>query len=78
MDNFCLGNFPHLSFDLMLLRTAKLSYIATLIMYIGEIFFYLGLALIIQSYNDSGLPFLLYIKSFFNSILMIILLLKLL
>ena len=37
-------------------------------MYVGEIILYLGLALIIQSYKDSGLPFFLYIKSFFVSV----------
>ena len=65
---YCFGNFQNLSFDHMLLKTAKMSYMETLIMYVGEIILYLGLALIIQSYKDSGLPFFLYIKSFFVSV----------
>ena len=65
---FCFGNFEELSGDLLILKTAKISYIETIVMYIAEIIFYLGFALIIQSYKDSGLPFLLYIKSFFTSV----------
>ena len=63
---YCFANFQNLSFDHMLLKTAKMSYMETLIMYVGEIILYLGLALIIQSYKDSGLPFFFYIKSFLN------------
>ena len=65
---YCFGNFKNLSGDLILLKTAKISYIETLVMYVTEIIFYLGLALIIQSYKDSGLPFLLYVKSFFKKV----------
>ena len=54
---FCFGNFEELSGDLLILKTAKISYIETIVMYITEIIFYLGLSLIIQSYKDSGLPF---------------------
>ena len=67
-STYCLGNFKTLTGDLVILRASKMSYIETLIMYITDIIFYLGLAIIIQSYKDSGLPFLLYIKSFFKSV----------
>ena len=67
-STFCLGNFQKLSGDLIILRTAKMSYIESFVMFIVDIIFYLGLSLIIQSYKDSGLPFLLYVKSFFKSV----------
>jgi ABC-type lipopolysaccharide export system ATPase subunit len=65
---FCLGNFETLSGDLIILRTAKMSYIESIVMFIVDIIFYLGLSLIIQSYKDSGLTFWLYIKSFFTKV----------
>jgi ABC-type transport system involved in multi-copper enzyme maturation permease subunit len=65
---FCLGNFKTLSGDLVILRTAKMSYIESIVMFIVDIIFYLGLAIIIQSYKDSGLSFWLYIKSFFTKV----------
>ena len=65
---FCLGNFENLSLDLLLLKTSKTFYIETVIMYIVDIIFYLGLAIIIQSYKDSGLPFFSYIKSCFTKV----------
>ena len=65
---FCLGNFETLSGDLVILRTAKMSYIESIVMFIVDIIFYLGLAIIIQSYKDSGLSFWLYIKSFFTKV----------
>ena len=65
---YCFGNFENLSSDLVILRTAKMSYIETLVMYIVEIIFYLGIAIFIQSYKNSGLPFCLYLKSFFTKV----------
>ena len=61
---YCLGNFKNVTGDLLLIRTSKMSYIESIIMYIVEIIFYLGLAIFIQSYKDSGLTFFQYIKSF--------------
>ena len=65
---YCFGNFKTLTGDLVILRTAKMCYIETLVMYIVDIIFYLGLAIFIQSYRDSGLTFGLYLKSFFKSV----------
>ena len=65
---YCFGNFEKLTGDLVILRTAKMCYIETLVMYIVDIIFYLGLAIFIQSYKDSGLTFFLFIKSFFKSV----------
>ena len=65
---FCLGNFQTLSGDLVILKTAKMCYIESLVMFAADITFYLGLARIIQSFKDSGLPFTLYVKSFFTKV----------
>ena len=65
---YCLGNFEKLTGDLVVLKTAKMSYIESIIMFVVEIIFYLGLAVIVQSYKDSGLPFMLYVKSFFKKV----------
>ena len=65
---YCFGNFKELSGDLVILRTAKMSYIETLVMYIVEIIFYLGLTWFIQSYKNSGLPFCLFLKSIFTKV----------
>ena len=40
-----------------------MSFIEVMVMYIVDIIIYLGLAIIIQSYRDSGLNFFDYIKS---------------
>ena len=42
-----------------------MSYLETTIMFVADIIIYLGLAILIQSKRDSGLPFLQYLKSFF-------------
>ena len=65
---YCLGNFENLSGDLVLLKTAKMSYIESIVMFVVDIIFYIGLSVIVQSYKDSGLPFFLYVKSFFKKV----------
>ena len=65
---YCLGNFKELSGDLVILRTAKMSYIESLVMFIVDIIFYLGLAIFIQSYKTSGLSFCQFLKSFFTKV----------
>ena len=65
---FNLNNFENLSWDLIWLKSAKMSFMESIIMYIVEIIFYLGLSLIIQSYKDSGLNFIPYLKSFFTKV----------
>ena len=67
-STYCLGNFENITGDLLILRTAKMSYIESIVMYIAEIIFYLGLAIIIQSYKDSGLSFKQYIQSCFKKV----------
>ena len=62
---FSLNNFENLSWDLVWLKANKMSFMETIIMYIASIIFYLGLSIIIESYRNSGLPFLLYLKSCF-------------
>ena len=65
---FNLNNFENLSWDLIWLKAAKMSFMESIIMYIVEIIFYLSLSLIIQSYRDSGLNFFSYVKSFFTKV----------
>ena len=67
-STYCLGNFENITGDLIFLRAAKMSYFETIIMYVVDIIFYLGLSTIIQSYKDSGLTFCLYLKSFFKHV----------
>ena len=62
---FSLNNFENLSWDLLWLKASKMSFMETIIMYIASIIFYFGLSIIIESYRNSGLPFLLYLKSWF-------------
>ena len=59
-----LSNFKTLTWDLMLIKSAKISMLEIYIMYIVQIVFYLGLSFIVQSYRDSGLPFTQYVLSF--------------
>ena len=65
---FSLNNFENLSWDLVWLKASKMSFMETIIMYIVSIIFYLGLSIIIESYRNSGLPFLLYLKSCFVNV----------
>ena len=65
---YCLGNFDKVTGDLSILRAAKMSFIESFFMYIVDIIFYLGIAIFIQSYKDSGLSFCLFIKSFFKKV----------
>ena len=62
---FCLNNFENLSWQRINLKASRMTFLETIIMYIAEIVFYLGLSFIIQSFRDSGLSFFQYLKSFF-------------
>ena len=62
---FFLNNFENLTWDLLWLRADKMSIMENIIMYIASILFYFGLSFFIESYKNSGLPFILYLKSFF-------------
>ena len=62
---FCLNNFKNLTWQIVNLKAARMSFLETIIMYLAEIVFYLGLSIIIQSVRDSGLSFFQYLKSFF-------------
>ena len=64
----CLGNFETLSFAHLFLKTSKTCYFESVMMYIVDIIFYLGLAIFIQSYKDSGLSFFYFLKSFFTKV----------
>ena len=65
---FNLNNFENLTWDLLNIKAAKMSMVEVFVMYIVEIVFYLGLSIFIQSYSDSGLNFIPYIKSFFTKV----------
>ena len=64
----CLNNFKNLSFDKLRLKAAKMSYLETIILFIVDIIFYLGLTILIESYQNSGLSFFQYLKSFFTKV----------
>jgi ABC-type multidrug transport system fused ATPase/permease subunit len=61
-----LNNFESLTGERIQLKSAKMSFIESIIMYIVDIIFYLGLSIFIQSFRDSGLHFIPYLKSFFS------------
>ena len=65
---FNLNNFKNLTWDLLWLKANKMSYMESIIMYLVSIIFYLGLSTIIESYRNSGLNFILYIKSIFTKV----------
>ena len=65
---FNLNNFDTLSFEKLILKSGKISFIEVMIMYIVDIIFYLGLSILIQSYRDSGLSSFEYIISFFKKV----------
>ena len=56
------------SSGLLKLRSNKISYIDNLIMFFVEICFYCLISLFIISYQNSGLPFLDFIKSIFSKV----------
>ena len=61
---FYYDNFDEMSWTKLWIKAGRVSYMESTLMFIFEIVLYLGLTLIIQSYNDSGLEFWDYIKSF--------------
>ena len=65
---FCLNKFEDLTFNRLLLKASRMSYIDTTAIYVADIILYLGSAILIQSYKDSGLPFLQYLKSCFTKV----------
>ena len=65
---FKLNNFETLTWNRAWLKSGKFCFMESIIMYIVEIIFYLSIAIFIQSYNDSGLRFLLFLKSFFTKV----------
>ena len=65
---FQLQIFESLSWEKLWLKSKKISFMESIIMYIVEIIFYFSLSLFIQSYKDSGLDFILFIKSFFKKV----------
>ena len=56
----------NLKWDYLILKPYKISYIESLLFFIVQIILYSGLALIIQSYKNSGLNFFSYLVSFFK------------
>ena len=65
---FCLNTFEDLTFKRLMLKASRMSYIDTTAIYVADIILYLGSAILIQSYKDSGLPFLKYLKSCFTKV----------
>ena len=62
---FVYDNFENMSWTKLWIKVGRMSYMESTLMFIFDIFLYLGLSFIIQSYNDSGLEFWDYIKSLF-------------
>ena len=56
----------NLKWDYLILKPYKISYIESFLFFIVQIILYSGLALIIQSYKNSGLDFFSYLVSFFK------------
>jgi ATP-binding cassette subfamily A (ABC1) protein 3 len=65
---FHLENFETMSWDKLWLKANRVSYMESVLIYIFDIIFYLGLSVLIQSYKDSGLEFFDYINSFFMNV----------
>ena len=65
---FQLQIFESLSWEKLWLKSKKISFMESIIMYIVEIIFYFSLSLFIQSYKESGLDFISFIKSFFKKV----------
>ena len=63
-----LENFESMSWDKLWLKANRISFMESVLIYIFDIIFYLGLSVIIQSYKDSGLEFFDYIKSFITNV----------
>ena len=62
---FSLENFDGMSWSKLWVKCGRISYMESTLIFIFDIIFYLGLSFIIQSYQDSGLEFWDYVKSFF-------------
>ena len=65
---FCLNKFKDLTFKRLMLKASRMSYIDTTAIYVADIILYLGSSILIQSYKNSGLPFLKYLKSCFTKV----------
>ena len=65
---FSLDNFDKMSWDKLWLKSGKISYMENTLIYIFDIVLFLGLSAIIQSYQDSGLEFWDYLKSFLTHV----------
>ena len=65
---FNLQNFEKMSWNRLWLKANRVSYMETILIYIFDIFLYLGASVIIQSYKNSGLEFYDYIRSFFTKV----------
>ena len=63
-----LHTFKSLSWDIIWLQGNKISFMETIIMYIVDILFYAFLSIFIEKYKNSGLPFLLFVKSLFTKV----------
>ena len=60
--------FKELSWEKIWLKVKKVSYMESIIMYIIDIITYFSIGIFIQSYQQSGLNFISFIKSFFVKI----------
>ena len=63
-----LLTFKELSWEKIWLKVRKISYMESIIMYIIDIIIYFSIGIFIQSYQQSGLNFISFIKSFFVKI----------
>ena len=63
-----LQNIGFYSWDNLRLSYNKISYLDTLIMFIVEIIFYLFISFFMKAFQNSGLPFLDFLKSIFTKV----------
>ena len=63
-----LQKFKELSWEKLWLKANRVSYMECIILYIAEIILYSLLSIFIEKYNNSGLNFFQFIKSFFTHV----------
>ena len=60
--------FKELSWEKLWMKANRVSYMECIILYIAEIILYSLLSIFIEKYNNSGLNFFQFIKSFFTHV----------
>ena len=65
---YTISDIYNFSGNILVKRVKEISYLESLLFFIGEIIIYSSLSLFIQSYKNSGLSFGLYLKSFCTTV----------